>query len=79
MYSPGFFPKGYLCKPYNHGYNFVQALAARYDFDPETTPWDHMSPKAQQAFLYGDPEPLEVTLASQLKNRSFISESLCRC
>jgi excinuclease ABC subunit A len=60
MYSPGFFPKGYLCKPYNGGYYVVQAVAERYAFDPETTPWNEMSPEAQHAFLYGDPEPLSV-------------------
>ena len=60
MYSPGFFPKGYLCKPFNGGYDMVQALAARYDFDPAATPWNRMSPEAQHAFLYGDPEPLTV-------------------
>lgn len=62
MYSPGFFPKGYLCQPLNHGYYLVRALAERYGFDPETTPWEAMSPEAQRAFLYGDPEPLQVTL-----------------
>jgi excinuclease ABC subunit A len=61
MYSPGFFPNGYLCQPLNHGYYMVRALAERYGFDIETTPWSEMSPEAQQAFLYGDPEPLEVT------------------
>ncbi len=61
MYSPGFFPKGYLCKPYNHGYSMVRALAARYGFDPTTTPWDEMTPEAQRAFLFGDSEPLSVT------------------
>jgi len=60
MYSPGFFPKGYLCKPFNYGYSYVRALAERYNFDPEATPWNEMSPKAQNAFLFGDPEPLEV-------------------
>ncbi len=40
MYSPGFFPKGYLCKPFNGGYDIVQGLAARYGFDPFDTPWD---------------------------------------
>ena len=38
MFSPGFFPKGYLCKPFNHGYDMVQALGARHGFDPATTP-----------------------------------------
>ena len=61
MYSPGFFPNGYLCQPYNDGYYLVQALAARYGFDPCTTPWREMPAEAQQAFLFGDPEPLEVT------------------
>jgi excinuclease ABC subunit A len=65
MYSPGFFPKGYLCKPFNGGYDMVQALAARYDFDPGTTPWNRMSPAAKRAFLYGDPEPMEVTYRSR--------------
>jgi excinuclease ABC subunit A len=61
MYSPGFFPQGYLCKPFNYGYSFVRALAERYAFDPEATPWEKMSTEAQKAFLFGDPEPLEVT------------------
>jgi excinuclease ABC subunit A len=65
MYSPGFFPKGYLCKPFNGGYDMVQALAARYDFDPALTPWNEMTPQAQQAFLFGDPEPMEVTFRSR--------------
>ena len=55
MHSPGFFPKGYLGKPYNGGYDMVQALAARYKFDPFQTPWNAMTPEAQQAFLFGDP------------------------
>ncbi len=61
MYSPGFFPNGYLGKPFNHGYYQVLALGQRYGFDPHTTPWQAMSPAAQQAFLFGDPEPLQVT------------------
>ncbi|MFN2302641.1 MAG: ATP-binding cassette domain-containing protein [Anaerolineales bacterium] len=65
MYSPGFFPKGYLCKPYNGGYDMVQALAGRYQFDPATTPWNEMSEDAQDAFLFGDPEPLLVTYTSR--------------
>ncbi|HEY3341881.1 MAG TPA: ATP-binding cassette domain-containing protein, partial [Anaerolineae bacterium] len=65
MYSPGFFPKGYLGKPFNGGYDEVQALAARYGFDPARTPWTEMTPAAQQAFLHGDPTPLEVTFRSR--------------
>jgi excinuclease ABC subunit A len=64
MYSPGFFPKGYLCKPGNGGYYLVQALAERYGFDPATTPWDGMTPEAQRAFLFGDRKPMQVTYHS---------------
>jgi excinuclease ABC subunit A len=60
MYSPGFFPKGYLCEPHNGGYYVVRAVARRYHFDPDRTPWNAMTPEAQRAFLFGDAEPLEV-------------------
>jgi excinuclease ABC subunit A len=60
MYSPGFFPKGYLCKPYNGGYYIVQALATRYGFNPFLTPWNEMSKEAQNSFLYGDKKPLNI-------------------
>jgi excinuclease ABC subunit A len=60
MYSPGFFPYGYICKPFNWGHYIFQALADRHGFDPATTPWNKMTPEAQQAFLFGDPEPMEV-------------------
>ncbi|MFX1369744.1 MAG: ATP-binding cassette domain-containing protein, partial [Promethearchaeota archaeon] len=43
MYSPGFFPKGYLCKPYNGGYYIVKAIGARHGFDPAKTPWNEMA------------------------------------
>ena len=65
MYSPGFFPKGYLCKPFNGGYDLVQALARRYSFDPATTPWKEMTPEAQHAFLWGDPKPMHVDFVSR--------------
>ena len=65
MHSPGFFPKGYLCKPFNGGYYHVQALAVKYGFDPATTPWNAMSPDAQHAFLFGDPEPMPVHYESK--------------
>jgi excinuclease ABC subunit A len=65
MYSPGFFPKGYLGKPYNGGYDMVQALAGRYGFDPFRTTWNEMTPEAQQAFLFGDPLPMQVTYHSR--------------
>jgi len=61
MYSPGFFPQGFLCKPGNSGYDIVQALGKKHGFTPSTTPWIEMSEKVRDIFLYGDPEPLEVT------------------
>ncbi|MFA9496297.1 MAG: ATP-binding cassette domain-containing protein [Candidatus Bathyarchaeota archaeon] len=60
MYSPGFFPQGYLCKPGNGGYDVVQAFAARHGFDPAETPWEMLPQKVRQKFYTGDPEPLEV-------------------
>ncbi|MFW9939499.1 MAG: ATP-binding cassette domain-containing protein [Candidatus Thorarchaeota archaeon] len=60
MHSPGFFPQGYLCKPYNGGYYVVQALAKRYGFDPASTPWNKMSKEAQDAFLYGSDKSLTI-------------------
>ena len=65
MYSPGFFPQGYICKPYNGGYYVIQALAERYGYDPFTLPWEQMTPEAQKAFLFGDPEPLHVTFENR--------------
>ena len=65
MYSPGFFPNGYLGKPFNGGYYMVRALAERYGFDPDHTPWNQMSPEAQNAFLFGDPQPMPVTVHSR--------------
>jgi len=65
MYSPGFFPKGFLGEPLNSGYDLVQALAARYGFDPFATPWNAMTPEAQHAFLFGDPKPMSVTFRSR--------------
>jgi excinuclease ABC subunit A len=53
MYSPGFFPQGYLGQPFNGGYYVVQAFAQRYGFDPFTTPWNDMTQEAQRAFLFG--------------------------
>jgi excinuclease ABC subunit A len=70
MYSPGFFPKGYLCKPYNHGYDMVRALGERYGFDPANTPWNEMTALAQNAFLFGDEKPMQVLLRSRSKTTS---------
>jgi excinuclease ABC subunit A len=67
MFSPGFFPKGYLCKPFNHGYDMVRALGERYGFDPAETPWKEMSQEAQHAFLFGETEPLKVHFKSRIQ------------
>jgi len=64
MYSPGFFPQGYLCKPGNGGYDVVQALATKYEFNTKTMPWREISEEGRNAFLFGDPEPLEVTFTN---------------
>jgi excinuclease ABC subunit A len=72
MYSPGFFPKGYLCKPGNGGYDIVRAFAQRHGFDPAVTPWDKISPKVQRMFLFGDPEPLQVTFRNP-RGRTYVS------
>ena len=60
MHSPGFFPKGYICKPYNGGYYLVRALGECFGFDPETTRWSRMSEEARQAFLFGTERPILV-------------------
>ncbi len=70
MYSPGFFPKGYLCKPNNHGYDMVRALGERHGFDPAATPWNEMTEVAQNAFLFGDAEPMQVLFRSRNKTMS---------
>jgi excinuclease ABC subunit A len=61
MYSPGFFPNGYLGKPLNHGYYLTVAFAEHFGFDPFRTPWNEMSEAARQAFLFGDSHPMQVT------------------
>lgn len=65
MYSPGFFPQGYLGKPYNGGYYLVRALAERYGFDPDHTPWNDMPEEAQHIFLFGSTEKLQVHYESK--------------
>jgi excinuclease ABC subunit A len=65
MHSPGFFPKGYLCKPGNNGYDMVLAFATRYEFDPAMTPWNEVPEDVRNMFYYGDPTPLVVTFRSR--------------
>jgi excinuclease ABC subunit A len=67
MYSPGFFPAGYLSKPGNGGYDMLQALAARYGFDPFRTPYREIGALARRAFLFGDDEPLEVVFKTKVR------------
>jgi excinuclease ABC subunit A len=54
MHSPGFFPRSYLCRPEHGGYWMLQGLAARYGFDPATTPWNELDERAKHAFLWGE-------------------------
>lgn len=70
MRSPGFFPKGYLCKPYNFGYYYLRALGELFGFDPASTPWVEMSSEAQQAFLFGSDDILEFESQGQKGRRS---------
>ncbi|RPI32957.1 MAG: excinuclease ABC subunit UvrA [Chloroflexota bacterium] len=65
MYSPGFFPNGYLGKPFNGGYYMLRALAEHYGFDPHATPWNEISAEAQQAFLFGSKMELTITYYSR--------------
>jgi excinuclease ABC subunit A len=65
MHSPGFFPNGYLGKPFNGGYYLLQALGDHHGFDPHKTPWNEMSAKARHDFLFGS----EVTLTVHYQNR----------
>jgi excinuclease ABC subunit A len=65
MYSPGFFPNGYLGKPFNGGYYMVVALGERFGFDPQKTTWNEMTPEAQHAFLFGTEEKLKITYHSR--------------
>ncbi|MBD3408243.1 MAG: ATP-binding cassette domain-containing protein [Candidatus Lokiarchaeota archaeon] len=61
MYSPGFFPKGFLCKPYNSAYYELRVFAQHYGFDPDKTPWNEMTEEAQHAFLFGSEQEIDVT------------------
>ena len=75
MYSPGFFPQGYLCKPGNGGYDVLQAFSKRHGFDTAKTPWIEVPEKVRNMFLFGDPEPLDVTFFShngRVSNRTLV-------
>lgn len=66
MYSPGYWPQTYLCRDTG----ICQALGQRYGYDPFSTPWSEMSEEAQQAFLFGDAEPLERSYVSKSSGRT---------
>jgi excinuclease ABC subunit A len=65
MHSPGFFPNGYLGKPFNGGYYMLQALGNHHGFDPHKTPWMEMSSEARHDFLFGS----DVMLTVHYQNR----------
>jgi excinuclease ABC subunit A len=50
LYSPGYWPQTYLCKDQP----IIAEIGKQYGFDPFKTPWNEMSERAQNAFLYGD-------------------------
>ncbi|NHJ40943.1 MAG: ATP-binding cassette domain-containing protein [Asgard group archaeon] len=56
MYSPGFWPYGYYCKPLNHAYYLLQEMGRRYNFNPYKTPWNEMPEEAKNLFLFGSDE-----------------------
>ncbi len=61
MYSPGYWPQTYLC----HDQPVIPALGSRYGFDAFATPWNEISEKAKQSFLFGDNDPITVTYRSK--------------
>jgi len=61
MYSSGYFPGKYFCDPKSAASGGLIALGERYGFDPKTTPWNEISEKGKETFLFGDPELLEYT------------------
>jgi excinuclease ABC subunit A len=65
MYSPGYWPKTYLCKDQP----IIHELGKRYGFDPLKTPWKEMSEEAQDAFLYGDGVTYSYTYKSKSTGR----------
>ncbi|MFX1581049.1 MAG: hypothetical protein ACFFCJ_02265 [Promethearchaeota archaeon] len=65
MYSPGYWPKTYLCKDQP----IISELGKRYGFDPFKTPWNKMSKEAQDVFFYGDGETYHFTYISKSTGR----------
>ncbi len=69
MYSPGFFPTGYLCRRGSGGFGIMRALGKRYGFDAWKTPWQEMSQDSRDAFLFGQSEPMEVQFETRTRSR----------
>ena len=49
----------------------LQATAKKFGFDPFETPWSEMTKEAQDAFLYGSNEEVEVFYENRLKRKIF--------
>jgi len=73
MYSPGFFPQGYLSKPFNKGYYVVEGLAKEFGFDRFNTPWQDMTKEQQDAFLFGTDREITVYYKNK-KGHEYISK-----
>ena len=74
LYSPGFWPESFYCKPYNHPYYTLRVMAKKYGYDPEKTPWNKMSKEAQEAFLYGTTERFETEYETRTIKHGFKKE-----
>ena len=58
MYSPGFFPKGYLCEPLQWRLLPGPGIAERYGFDPATRPGTRCRPRPSTPSSSAIPKPL---------------------
>ncbi|MFW9980412.1 MAG: ATP-binding cassette domain-containing protein [Candidatus Thorarchaeota archaeon] len=74
MYSPGYYPGKYFCDPKSAAAGLLIALGEKYGFNPQTTPWNDLSGKAKEAFLFGDPEKLHFSyLGTERGKRTKVS------
>ncbi|TET31674.1 MAG: ATP-binding cassette domain-containing protein [Candidatus Heimdallarchaeota archaeon] len=69
LYSPGFWPYGYYCKPLNSAYYLLKEIGRRYNFDPQKTPWNEIPEEAKQIFLYGSDEKWEFEVEGRSKGK----------
>ncbi len=72
MLSPGYFPAKYFCDPKSAASGQVVALGKRYGFDPKVTAWNEISEKGKQAFLFGDPKPMEYTYSGTRRGKRML-------